>query len=72
MCTFAVGVGFCLGDELYSYRENADIIVMEGTGVAIDEHHILSAAHILEWPVDTLGPAPRDLKYQYIFVCHTC
>jgi hypothetical protein len=49
MCTFAVGVGFCLGDELYSYRENADIIVMEGTGVAINEHHILSSAHIFIW-----------------------
>jgi hypothetical protein len=72
MCTFAVSVGFCLGDELYSYRQDAEIILMEGTGVAIDEHYILSSAHIFEWPVDTLGPAPKDLKYRYCYVYHTC
>lgn len=72
MCTFAVAVGFCLDDELYGYRHSGDVILMEGTGVAIDEHHILSSAHIFEWSVDKLGPAPRDLKYKYIFVCHTC
>ena len=40
---------------------------MEGTGVAIDNNHILSSAHIFEWPIDQLGPAPKGLKYRYIF-----
>ena len=38
-----------------------------GTGVAIDDHHILSSARVFEWPVDKVGPVPQDLKYRYIF-----
>src|SRR5947207_14644175 len=68
MCTFAVSVGFSLGNDIYTFPGGTEIFVMEGTGVAIDDHHILSSAHIFEWPVDQLGPAPKGLKYRYIFI----
>ena len=51
MYTFAVSVRFCLGDDIYTLPGGTENFVMEGTGIAIDDHHILSSAHLFEWPV---------------------
>jgi hypothetical protein len=58
MCTFAESVGFSLGNRTYTFPGGMDVILMEGTGIAIDDNHILSTAHVFEWPVGRLGPAP--------------
>ena len=72
MCTFAVSVGFSLGNDIHTFAGGTEIILLEGTGVAIDDNDILSSAHVFEWPVDRLGLAPNGLRYRYIFICHIC
>lgn len=67
---FAVGVGFSLRNDIYAFPGGADIILMERTGVAIDDNHILSSAHAFECPAGQLGLAPEGFKYRYIFIYH--
>ena len=40
--------------------------VQEGTGVVIDHHHILSSAHVFDFPKQ-LGSPPLNMKYKYYF-----
>lgn len=71
LCTVAVSCGYIIDDDIFKFPGTTEAFVQEGTGIVIDHHHILSSAHVFDFPKQ-LGPPPANLKYKYLFVSPTC
>ena len=71
LCTVAVSCGYIIDDDIFNFPGTTEAFVQEGTGVVIDHHHILSSAHVFDFPKQ-LGPPPANLKYKYLFISPTC
>ena len=71
LCTVAVSCGYIIDDDIFNFPGTTEAFVQEGTGVVIDHHHILSSAHVFDFPRQ-LGPPPANLKYKYLLASLTC
>jgi len=67
LCTVAVSCGWKLNGEIYNFPGTNQGFVQEGTGIAIDPQHILTAGHIFDFP-QQLGPPANGLTYKYLFL----
>ena len=65
LCTYAVSVAFKSSGSFVLFPGTNQVLVMEGTAVAIDPHHLLTTAHSLEWNTAMLGEPPQDIQYLY-------
>src|SRR5271154_6297527 len=65
LCTVAVSCGFIVDGDVFMNPVTRQAFVQEGTGVVIDHHHILSSAHVFDFPKQ-LG-SPLNMKYKYHF-----
>jgi len=71
LCTVAVACGYMLNGDIFTYPGTKSAFVQEGTGIVIDHNHILSSAHVFDFPAE-LGVPPPNLKYKYLFLSSTC
>ena len=62
-CTVAVSCRFIVDGDVFMDPVTRQAFVQEGTGVVIDHHHILSSAHVFDFPKQ-LG-SPLNMKYKY-------
>jgi hypothetical protein len=66
LSTFALSVGYHNRETRAVFTDTDDLLpVFEGTAVAIDPHHLLTTAHILELDLLQYSTKLDGLKYQY-------
>jgi len=67
LATFAVSIGFLEGNQRARYQDDRPFQVYTGSAIALDPHHLLTAAHCFD--TTFLGPYDdhRKLKYKYVY-----
>lgn len=70
-CTFAMSVGFydpeaITPSQLRSVQNPPTLGVLEGTAIAIDDHHLLTAAHFLGYDISIRKYPAKDLVSVYL------
>ena len=73
LCTFALSVGFHDAQNRVAQIQgtNRALPLFCGTAIAIDPHHLLTAAHMFELDLSRYSVNPVDLHYQYTS-CRSC
>jgi hypothetical protein len=73
LCTFALSVGFRDAQNRAAQIPGTNTLlpIFSGTAVAIDPHHLLTAAHMFELDLSRFNVNPVDLHYQYTS-CRSC
>lgn len=64
LATFAVSIGFIDPDQPSFTIGQGDYAPFHGTAGAIDDHYLLTCAHLFEYDPSTRNADPLKLKYR--------
>ena len=64
LATFAISIGFIDPDQPSFAIGQDDYAPFHGTAAAIDDHHLLTCAHLFEYDTAVRKADPSRLKYR--------